>query len=312
MSPEQMSKSKAVDGRADIWALGVILYELLTAHSPFRAATLLEVASKVLQEEPKPLRDLRPEVPDGLVDVVTRCLRKRREDRFASVDELVLALQGFVSRDVAARLPMVSQTNIEQTNATNATNAASIVDTQADAQTLRIEASSPAGEPTSLTFGQTGKPKATRSRRPFVAAGFGLTIVVACVALWLGWRAPTADELASDSLAVAADASPAKDATSAAVATTTPSAIVVPDEPIRDDGVRGKEPVRAPSDSTSRSTTAPEKRVPVPEKPKTLAVTVVDVPATTPPPTAPAASSPPTTAPTTNPTTTKKRRPTAD
>jgi len=95
MAPEQMGRVKTVDGRTDIWALGVILYELLTGASPFEGDSMLEVASQVLQEEPTPLRDLRPELPEDLEQVVNKCLRKRAAERFQTVQELHAALAKF-------------------------------------------------------------------------------------------------------------------------------------------------------------------------------------------------------------------------
>ena len=93
MSPEQIAKSKSVDARTDIWAMGVVLYELLTGRGPFRAKTVLELAAQVLQEEPEPPRVIRPEISDALENVVVRCLRKKPEQRFQSINELVAALR---------------------------------------------------------------------------------------------------------------------------------------------------------------------------------------------------------------------------
>ena len=93
MSPEQIAKSKSVDARTDIWAMGVFLYELLTGRGPFRAKTVLELAAQVLQEEPEPPRVIRPEISDALENVVVRCLRKKPEQRFQSINELVAALR---------------------------------------------------------------------------------------------------------------------------------------------------------------------------------------------------------------------------
>lgn len=93
MSPEQISQSKSVDPRTDIWSLGVILYELLTGKSPFLATTALEVVARILQEEPMPVRIVRPEVSERAEGVIAGCLRKQREQRFQTIEELQAYLQ---------------------------------------------------------------------------------------------------------------------------------------------------------------------------------------------------------------------------
>jgi eukaryotic-like serine/threonine-protein kinase len=97
MSPEQLRSARNVDARTDIWALGVILYELLTKRLPFYANTVTELVAVVLMEEPPPLRALRPDVPDALAAAVARCLAKRPHDRFGSVIELVSAIEPFAA-----------------------------------------------------------------------------------------------------------------------------------------------------------------------------------------------------------------------
>ena len=95
MSPEQMQASKSVDARADIWALGVILYELLTERVPFEGESITDVAVKVATQPVTPVRTLRAEVPAGLDTAILRCLAKPRDERFATVAELALALHDF-------------------------------------------------------------------------------------------------------------------------------------------------------------------------------------------------------------------------
>ncbi len=95
MSPEQMQDSRAVDGRADIWALGSILYEMLAGRVAFDAPTLATTCVQILQADPPPLRRFRDEAPPELEAVVMRCLEKNPDDRFASVAELVQALSPF-------------------------------------------------------------------------------------------------------------------------------------------------------------------------------------------------------------------------
>lgn len=99
MAPE-LCRNKDVDHRVDVYALGVMLYELLTGTVPFEGDTFLDVALMHMNEPPPPLsRHLPPaEVPDGLEAVIERALAKPREDRFPSMVELGRALER-VGRD---------------------------------------------------------------------------------------------------------------------------------------------------------------------------------------------------------------------
>jgi serine/threonine-protein kinase len=95
MSPEQLRNSKTVDARADIWSLGLVLYELLTGQVAFRADTLAELHVAILQNIPSPLRERRPDLPPSLELLILRCLNKDPAFRFASVAELAQALAEF-------------------------------------------------------------------------------------------------------------------------------------------------------------------------------------------------------------------------
>jgi serine/threonine-protein kinase len=95
MSPEQMRSSRDVDLRTDIWALGVILCELVTGRPAFTGDTVTELAIKVANDPPPSLRTLRPDASEGLEAVVFKCLEKDRSQRYRNVAELALALLPF-------------------------------------------------------------------------------------------------------------------------------------------------------------------------------------------------------------------------
>lgn len=94
MSPEQV-RGEELDGRSDIFAMGVALYEMLTGVSPFQAKGFAQTCNRVLKDEPVSLAKLRPDLPAGLVGVVERCLKKNREARFNDAESLADALSPF-------------------------------------------------------------------------------------------------------------------------------------------------------------------------------------------------------------------------
>ncbi len=97
MSPEQLNSAKDVDHRVDVYALGVVLFELLTGRQPFEAEELPQLIVKILSVAPAQLRTYRMDLPPQLEEVINRCLAKNRDERFQSVAELAHALSPFAS-----------------------------------------------------------------------------------------------------------------------------------------------------------------------------------------------------------------------
>jgi eukaryotic-like serine/threonine-protein kinase len=97
MSPEQMLTPASVDERADVWSLGVLLFELLAAKRPFDGESVPQVCASVLTASPPLLRELRDDVAPELERIVLRCLEKEPTERISSVEELAQALAPFAS-----------------------------------------------------------------------------------------------------------------------------------------------------------------------------------------------------------------------
>ena len=101
MSPEQARGDEDLDHRADIWALGVLLYECLTGEVPFRANNYLQIISQVLTHEPASPSRLRPElgIPDAVDAVVMRAMEKDRARRYQTMAELERDLERLLAGD---------------------------------------------------------------------------------------------------------------------------------------------------------------------------------------------------------------------
>ncbi|WP_438020166.1 protein kinase [Sorangium sp. So ce315] len=97
MSPEQMRSSKSVDPRTDIYALGVCLFEIIGGRPPYVADSFPELCAKIYTSPPEPLQDLRPEVPEGLVEVIEKSIAREPEDRYQSITEFVQALAPYAA-----------------------------------------------------------------------------------------------------------------------------------------------------------------------------------------------------------------------
>jgi len=104
MSPEQLA-GRVVDHRSDIFSLGIILHEMACGERPFRGGSPAELASAILRDRPRPISQVRDDLPEGLDAVVARCLEKNVEDRFQAARELHQALAKLREEPASGRRP---------------------------------------------------------------------------------------------------------------------------------------------------------------------------------------------------------------
>ena len=234
MSPEQMRSSRDVDARADVWALGVVLYELLTKRYPFEAESMPELCLKVVGDPPTPILTFRADLPMAMVDVIDRCLQKDPGKRFANAAELASALEPMAppaSRVIAerARLVMGSIPDLGQSQAAQVSVVprSAISGPHATPEALAHTAMTPA------TWDATRGQATVVDRKP----GRGLWIGIAAGVLALGavgffalrGRAPAADPAATATLSpIPAPPAPTASVTLPALPTVTAAASTPP------------------------------------------------------------------------------------
>ena len=177
MSPEQI-KGNAVDGRSDIFALGVILYELVTGQKPFPGDNVTTVIYRVVNEEPIPPRQIDASIHPGLAAVITRALAKDPAERFENCREMSVALQNY--HQAGGGAPTVRLPSRAPFPAVIPANSAS------STQRVMPRAANPTPVPMRISTGPVSWQQPQRKRRRYALLALVLVALIA-VAGWRAW-----------------------------------------------------------------------------------------------------------------------------
>lgn len=192
MSPEQMRSTKDVDSRTDIWALGVILYELIAGKPPFDAGSIPELSAKILLEEPARLE--RDDLPISLRSAINKALSKRLPERFPSIAEFATSLLPHAAKRSRVTVERISRILTAAGMSTGEIDLPLTLPPPDAAAATRIESNPARGK--SVTVSQWGKTQGLaeqtlpRSLKGLAIAAVGLVGVLVLGIVFMRMRNP--------------------------------------------------------------------------------------------------------------------------
>jgi serine/threonine-protein kinase len=207
MSPEQVRGERDIDARTDIWALGVVLYELVTASVPFIGDSLWKIFNQVTDGEPAPPSSRKMDLPPGFDSVVLRCLEKERDKRPASIGELARLLAPYVpesARGLVERVERVqsareepSHPSQEPRSSTQPMNPQVTIPAEPVIGFLKTELSHPGARVTAAGVTQTNAGAPPRRADRFVIGGVAVCLLIAAIVGSMRWSGSSVPPVAA-------------------------------------------------------------------------------------------------------------------
>ena len=239
MSPEQLRNSKDLDGRADIWSLGVVAYEMLTGKLPFDGDGVGEIFAAILEQDAKPVHELDPNISKAFSDLVAKCLKRDVKDRWLDAATLARAVLPFGSGDrskiVASveSLVMRSRNHLEYETPSEARLVVDLIAAAAErAKSRSIAPPSNDPPPVARSSRRAKEDEKKTSAKRWIFTLVALAVLIGGMSVFAAARATRAANGARPVLAAPPATTPAPSATSPAPSASVendPAAVELPD-----------------------------------------------------------------------------------
>ncbi len=200
MSPEQARGRTDIDGRADIWAIGVILYEAVSGKLPFSGENYNQVMMAITLDPPTPLVEAAPSIDGDFAAIVDACLQKDRDQRPPSMDSIAALIDGYVAPRAAYGIPAIDIGDGQRSKPSSARLGAYAIPRAKNVHEKDTVITSPRNDAAQLTVGavtMVDPPRSKGRRNAIVIGAASALMIVAGLGGWMLTRKPAPAPAAS-------------------------------------------------------------------------------------------------------------------